>query len=167
MRVLLVFLLALFLYTPVYTQILTLKVGMAEKELVRSAMPSRIEPTMEFQKREGNLITFRQNIDSTYSVIIYITTKKGKIHSIRKRHVGRSVEKRRVLFSYFSEKIKNRRNDPELKENAKLANSVAREFIDKGVRARAFSSKKRSLMEVFMFYNTKTNSIFIEIEGKI
>lgn len=166
MRVFLLFLISLFIYAPLYTQILALKVGMPEKELVKSAMPAQIEPTMKFQKREGNLITFRQDIDSTYTVIVFITTKKGKIHTIRKRHIGRSVEKRRVLFYYFSEKIKNRQNEPGIKENQKLANSVAREFIDKGVRARAFTHKKQSLMEVFMFYNTKTSSIFIEIEGR-
>lgn len=166
MRVLLIFLVSVFLYTPAYTQILALKVGMSEKELVKSAMPGSMEPGMEFQKREGEQTTFRQDIDSTYTVIVYITTKKGKIHTIRKRHIGRSVERRRMLFYYFSEKIKNRKTESGTKENEKLANSVAREFIDKGVRAKAFTNRKRSRMEVFMFYNTKTSSIFIEIEGK-
>lgn len=166
MRVSLLLLTWIFFTSPVFTQVLSLRVGMSEKELIKSAMPSRIEPNLTFQGRKGEVITFVQE-DSAYTMTLFITTKKGKIRSIRKRHVGSSVETRRILFFNFTENIKVLRGEPSMKENEKLANSLAREFVDMGVRAKAFSSKKLGKMKVFMFYNTKVSSVYIEIEGDI
>jgi len=166
MRVSILLLAWIFLSTPVYTQVLSLRVGMSEKELIKSAMPSRIEPGLTFEGRKGDIITFVQE-DSAYTMTLFFTTKKGRIKSIRKRHVGSSVETRRILFYNFSENIKVLRGEPSMKENEKLASSLAREFVDMGVRAKAFSSKKLGQMKVYMFYNTKVSSVYIEIEGKM
>ncbi|MEL6253573.1 MAG: hypothetical protein AAFR87_16310 [Bacteroidota bacterium] len=154
------------LCTPLlYTQVLELKVGMSEKELIKRAMPGRIESGMKFENREGPVTFFRQEIDSSYTLRIIITTKRGKIYHIRKQHIGWSVDKRRTLFAYFKESITNSANKANMEENPELAQTVAREFSDKGVRAKAFNNKKRKYMEIFMFYNNKTSSVFVEIEG--
>ncbi|MEM6804315.1 MAG: hypothetical protein AAF696_23135 [Bacteroidota bacterium] len=163
MKTILISIIFLLLSPSIFSQILELEVGMKEKNLVKNTMPAKIEPNIKFLKREGNLTTFHQEQDSSYRLEIRIETEKGFIQSIHKEHVGRELESRRKLFLRFKERMSTLSTSDEWVEDEELARSSAQEYLDRGVRAKAYKHKKAKTKEILLYFHNKTDSVLIEI----
>lgn len=162
-------LLFLFAVGTLQGQLLQVKLGTSEQDLLlmAEARTREISTANSFSliSRTENTYQYR-HIDDGYQLDITFTLKEDAVVVIKSTYTSKMPTYNGTMREYFEETVKDWHNKLYFDPNPRMAAQAMRSFEGYQPEAAAFTDPSMSLMFIFMYYVKDKQAVFTRMERK-